>query len=448
MEINFPIQINRSFCGKKVLLLNPPGKFSYLRDYYCSSISKAGYYWPPIDLLVLSGLLRENFQIHIIDAITQALSAKKCAARIKEIKPDAIIFLSSVQSCEEDFKFIKQIKNNEEMVIIGCGEIFLENPQRILEKNSFIDGAILDFTRPDVVEFIKVPERFNRVLQQTPENKMGSFRYPPPLHARFPLYRYRYPLTKSKPFTSVLAAYGCPFHCDFCNSGNLGYKVRDIKNVLDELKSVTKLGIKQIFFADMTFGANKNHTIQLCDAILKEKMGITWNCFSRVDVIDEQLLMAMKKAGCRLIQFGIENVDQNMLKKYGKKILLSQIKSTFNLLKRSDILIGAHFLFGLPEESLNSIRASINSIEELRPDYISFNIFRPRKLSSLSLEKSTPNANVLNKYIRRAYLKYYLHPRYLLNRLSNMTSLHEFSNLFYMGRTLCRNLVLRRVQNS
>ena len=448
MEINSLIQINGSFSGKKVLLLNPPGKFSYLRDYYCSSISKAGYYWPPIDLLVLSGLLSKSFHIHIIDAITQALNTEKCAAEIREIKPDAIIFLSSVQSCEEDFKFLKQIKNNEAMVIIGCGEIFLENPQRILEKNSFIDGAILDFTCPDVVEFIEAPERFSHILPQTPENEMGHFKYPPPLHAKFPLYRYRYPFTKSKPFTSILAAYGCPFHCDFCNSGRLGYKVRDINNILDELKSVTELGIKQIFFADMTFGADKNHAIQLCDAIFKKKIGITWNCFSRVDVIDEQLLTAMKKAGCRLIQFGIENIDQDMLKKYGKKISLSQIKKTFNLLKQNDIFIGAHFLFGLPDESLNSVRASINSIEELRPDYISLNIFSPRKLSSLSLEKSTPNANILNKYIRRAYLKYYLHPRYLLNRLSNMTSLYEFSNVFYMGRTLCRNLVMRRVQNS
>ena len=70
---------------KKILLLNPPGKKRYLRDQYCSSSAKADYYWPAIDLLVLSGILSRDFNIEVVDAIVQKMSAEQTIRFIEDL---------------------------------------------------------------------------------------------------------------------------------------------------------------------------------------------------------------------------------------------------------------------------------------------------------------------------------------------------------------------------
>jgi len=432
---------------KRVLLLNPPGKRSYLRDYYCSSISKAGYYWPPIDLLVLSGLLKNRFDVHVLDAIIKKQGIEKCAWEIKGIDPEIIIFLSSTKSYKDDFSFMRRIKQAQNALSIGCGEIFLEDSQKTLKENPFLDGVILDFTNPSIADFLMSPSLFNKTLpkQKRQKNKSLLFTYPTPLHEKFPLRQYRYPYNRSKPFTSVLTTYGCAHNCHFCNSGNLGFKRRNISNVVDELKEIRKLGIKQVFFADMTFGENREHTFHLCDAICKEGIELNWNCYSRVDVVDERLLKAMKRAGCHLVQYGIENIDQHLLQKYGKNISLSQVKNTFELMKKQNILSGAHFLFGLSEESPSSVKESIRFIRLLKPDYVSFNIFHPRKSSRLSHESPPDNLKLLHKDIRKGYFQFYMSPFYLAKKLMGIRSLYELGNLLYMGKMLCRNLVTGKI---
>lgn len=62
----------------RVLLLNPPGGKLYIRDYYCSFSSKASYYWPPQDLICLSGVLDERFEVGVVDAIVGRLSPEAC----------------------------------------------------------------------------------------------------------------------------------------------------------------------------------------------------------------------------------------------------------------------------------------------------------------------------------------------------------------------------------
>lgn len=441
------INLMKSTTSKKILLLNPPGRISYLRDYYCSSISKAGYYWPPIDLLVLSGLLGRKFEVYILDSIARKLSFAKCEHEIKEINPDIIIFLSSVLSYKEDFSFIEKLKGIN-VLIFGVGEIFMENTQDIIGEYPFIDGAILDFTNDAVSDFVEDPAQFNYIIKSQTNQPGKFFEYPPPLLERFPLFLYRYPYNRSKPFTSIITTYGCPYGCHFCNSGNIGFKLRKLDNIIEELRYIVKSGIKQVFFADMTFGVNREHTARLCNAICKEGIKIQWNCYSRVDIIDEDLLRLMKRAGCYLIQFGVESVDHDMLKRYGKPISPQAVKSTFNMLKKNKILSGAHFLFGLPGESMETVKESIKSVKELDPDYVSFNIFKPRKGSLLSLKNSSDNIGVLDKHIRRGYIKFYLRPGYLIKRILKMRSLYELNNIFYMGSILCRNLIAGSIQGA
>ncbi|MFC2061701.1 B12-binding domain-containing radical SAM protein [Elusimicrobiota bacterium] len=430
--------------NKKILLLNPPGKFRYLRDYYCSSISKAGYYWHPIDLLILSGYLHEKYEINVIDCIAESLNADDCYNRIKEIVPDVVIFLSSVLSYEEDIQFIKRIKELKNIKTIGCGEIFLQAPHKTLADNPHVDAVILDFTNKDILDFIEYSSRYDNILPFG-KNYGEYFRIPLPRHEKFPLSRYRYPCSRSHPFASVLTNYGCPYKCHFCNSGNLGFKIREIDNVIGELKYIKELGISQIFIKDMTFGADREHALEFCKAIVKEGVEIQWNCYARIDTVDEELIRYMKEAGCYLIQFGIENIDDKLTEKYGKKIAISRVNEVFKMLRKQKILTGAHFLFGLPEEPAGSAKESMAFSRKIRPDYVSYNIYSPRKGSSLAAQAPAGQNSQLRNCINKGYFRFYLRPGYIFSRLSKIRSFYELKNLLYMGKMLASNIIKDRI---
>jgi len=129
---------------KKILLLNLPGKKPYLRDYYCSLISKGDFIWHPLDLTVLSGILSSKFEIKVIDALAQKMDSQKCYQEISKIRPEVIIFLSGAVSWEEDKEFLKGIKKKQRIQLIGTGDIFLFNSEDLLKKYKFLNALILE----------------------------------------------------------------------------------------------------------------------------------------------------------------------------------------------------------------------------------------------------------------------------------------------------------------
>ncbi len=326
---------------RKILLLNPPGDKQYIRDYYCSTVSKAGYYWHPIDLLFQSGIIGSLHDVDIIDAIASRKSSKQVINDIKNKSYDAIFFLTSSQSWETDFKILENLKKRNE-ILIGSGEIFCQESWKILKKFDFIDAALLDFTSDDVIHYLN--GNYNKIKTMTyrlnndikyinnPTN-YTDFSIPIPKHELFPLKMYKMPFMKFPIFATLLTTYSCPFSCKFCNSGrsNLVFKKRNLKNVIEEMIYITSLGIKQLFFKDMTFGVDRNHSFRLCEEILENKLQVCWNCYSRIELMEEELLDIMIKSGCYLIQFGIESWDEELLSKYGKASLNSR---TMHILKK------------------------------------------------------------------------------------------------------------------
>jgi len=101
----------------KILLINPPGKELYLRDQHCSSISKADYYWPPIDLLILSGIVSTEHEVFIIDAIIDNIGENECLDLINKYLPDYIIFLTGIVSWQGDFDFIQKVITKKRIII-------------------------------------------------------------------------------------------------------------------------------------------------------------------------------------------------------------------------------------------------------------------------------------------------------------------------------------------
>ncbi len=139
---------------RRVLLLNPPGFQIYIRDYYCSKVSKARYLYHPVDLLMLSGTLAEHHEIRVLDGMIDGWTHHSVAQAIQSFQPDVIVFLTGVVSYIEDMQFIAELKRILPFVAVASGELFLEDPRGTLAGFPEVDAAILDFTGRGILDLI------------------------------------------------------------------------------------------------------------------------------------------------------------------------------------------------------------------------------------------------------------------------------------------------------
>jgi radical SAM superfamily enzyme YgiQ (UPF0313 family) len=380
----------------KVLLLNPPGSRIFVRDYYCSKVSKANYLYHPVDLLMLSGTLNSRHEIRVIDGMIDSSTPGIVATSIRSFPPDVIIFLTGVVSFREDFQFMETIKKEVGCRIIATGELFLDNPAQQMDRFPCLDAAILDFTSDEILTLLErihpddgfevgdpIPNivyRSGETVIEGPEIRGSgeTFTVPVPRHEMFPNHHYRYPFVRRFPFATVLTDFGCPFHCGFCAISSLGHKVRRVDNVLEELDHIKKLGFKDIYFDDQTFGAQRKRTERLLEEMIHRKYELGFICFTRADTVDREFLRLMKQAGCHTVVFGVESKSDTALKQAGKGLTGSQIRDAISWCKALKIRTVGTFVIGLPGMSQTEAEEMGDFAIDLGLDFASFNVPAPR----------------------------------------------------------------------
>ena len=458
---------------KKVLLLNPPGKRLYLRDYFCSKVSQADYITQPVDLLMLSGILSAQFEVHFMDAIAGKLSIEAALKEIRRIDPFAVISLFGAVSLSEDLDFAAQIKEiRRDIRMVGIGDVFNSGGERYLGAGSPLDALLLDFTAPDIVSYLNgdygaindmVIRDGAKVFPAKTKRSAGRFDIPVPLHQLFTKYNYRHPFVRSGKFATVLADYGCPYPCSFCVMGTLGFKVRPVNQVIAELKLVKSLGIDEVLFHTQTFGAHASSAKELCHEMAAADLRLGWTCFSRVDVADPELLDAMKKAGCHTIIFGVESGSDDILKKYRKGYTREQINSTVDYCDRIGIETVGTFIIGLPEETNETMAATLRLLKTIKLDYASFNVAVPRigtalreeavsyglvdkdcdimdqSGSDIAMASRSLTKEEISGYRRKAVFSFYFRARYIFRRLMKIRSWRHFTRQLHQAVALVKN---------
>ncbi|MBI2267567.1 MAG: radical SAM protein [Armatimonadetes bacterium] len=459
---------------KRVLLLNPPNPRLCIRDYYHSKTSKTNYLFPPIELVVLSGILSTRHEVDVLDAIADRMPDEKCLEKIAKKGYDAIVTLMGDVSFGHDVYFLQQVRARTRAPLFAMGDCLLETPEQRLRELPFLDGILLDFTNQDIVRFLGGDrDQLHCMAYRDGEKTVESiapwgekeFEIPVPRHELFTSRSYRFPLVRNPRFTTMLTDYGCRFKCTFCVSGTLGHKQRPAGNVIQEMKHVYSLGIREIFFEDNTFRSNKLDNRKLCEAMIEADLGMGWVCFSRVDVVDETTLALMKRAGCHTIIFGVESAAPEILKRYRKGYTLEKVRTTFQLCRKLGIRTVGTFLFGLPEDTWETCRKTINLAVELDCDYASFNMAVPRAhtgLREIALQEGLVSADLRNmdqsgaeicmptrhltieqlKRIKRNFVtRFYLRPSYFLKRLRGIGNFYELRENLSEALALFRGIL-------
>ena len=172
----------------------------------------------------------------------------------------------------------------------------------------------------------------------------------------------------------VITSRGCVQWCNFCievRTHGRKYRVRSIKNVVDELEFLQKTyNAKYFAFIDDAFTVNRQRTVEMCNEIKKRKLKIKWACETRVDMITKELLQTMKDAGCADVWFGIESGSQQVLDAMKKGISLAQTVRAFKWAKEVGLKANPNVILGVPGETKETAWETIKFVERLIPDYL------------------------------------------------------------------------------
>ena len=453
----------------KIVLFNPPGSKIYIRDYYCSKVSKAYYYPQPVDLLMQSAYFEEEkYDLTVIDAIAEKKSLDEVITQLENIQPEFIVGLLGSVSLKEDLLAYDSVKSALPQVKIACsGDALLDNYEDKLKEYDWLDVIITNFYIDGAKQWFESfqnksenQDSFRGVayLKETSDSSMefvfdagkisGKMEIPVPKQAAFK-GNYRMPFANAEPIATALTNYACPYPCTFCIMSTLPYATRTAESIIEELKYLKQNGYRFIYFSDQTFFQSKAVTREVLNWMVETDYGIDWMCFSRVDVVDEEDLKLMKSAGCRLIMFGVEWADNERLEKYKKHYSVDQIRNTFAISKRLGIKRLGTFLIGVPGQTKESIVNTVSFAKEIDTDYASFNVAVPRSQTSFreealemgliddSLEVMDQSGDVvvmgngvltkdeLYALKKKAYRSFYFRPSYLMKRMFSIRSWTE-----------------------
>ncbi len=182
-----------------------------------------------------------------------------------------------------------------------------------------------------------------------------------------------------KPAFNLNTSRGCPFTCTFCSNASIWGQMNrtfSAERIVDDIQSLMiDHGARGIYFREDNFACNKKRVNDFCELLIKRDINISWACETRVDNVDNDLLVLMNRAGCRGVFFGVESGSQRILDFLSKGTRLEQIKNIFDTCNRLDIKTYASFVVGLPNESEQELLDTLKFSEQIQPANKGFNIF-------------------------------------------------------------------------
>ena len=424
-----------------ILLINPPFPGKVSRGRYNRA-------WPPLDLLNCAALLEgQGHQPRLIDGRARKWSPESIRAAARQ--SDLILLTSSPldrwQCPNLEIDGVVETAGllpRERLFLSGVhGSLFPAELLRLTGAAGVIQGepegaviALAQGAPRSEVPGLAWLEAGGKVAANPPGAPVALEDLDQPAYHLLDLDDYAYDLLGPR-LALVETARGCPFHCAFCLKTMYPppLRAKPSEQVLAEVVELVEVeGAKSIYFIDLEMTSRRRAVEALCQGIIKARLAFGWTCQTRVDTVDEELLRLMKRAGLKLIHFGVESASEDSLGQAGKGVGLEKAASAFEAARRVGVKTAAFFMFGLPGEGPREAQATLALARRLAPTFASFHLMTPYpgtawgpKAASWSEWAQAVRAQEQQwaPFIRKAYLGYYLRPGYLRPGLAGLRGL-------------------------
>lgn len=473
----------------KVVLINPPVSFDVFYGEWDMSDVKSSS--PPLGILSLAAMIRKyGYEVTVLDAHAENLTiadikkiiavenpkivgitamtvmvsaASEIAKAVKEVNSNITTVLGGVHVTAEPVETLNRYPQFD-LAVVGEGEIvFTELLERLRTNGE--SGTIQSLVWRAMDGKITVNQRraFFKSLDE----------FPPPAFDLVPnlFNHYRLSVFGTKKFKSVglVTSRGCTGKCTFCDLGVVGrgYRANTGKYLISLMKDVyKKYGVTDFLFYDDLFVGSRPRLQEICEIIIKEKLPFTWSCCARVDFIHKDMLNLMKKAGCWMIEYGIESGSQRIIDSMRKNISKDKIREIINATYDAGIVTKGNFIFGNPGEDHWSLHESIDFACDIKLNYAQHTFLQPLPGSELyetagkfgTFDSSWDRFNTFSinfiprgftrddlvSYSKYFWNRFYLRPHIILQEIRKINSIEDMKRAWLAFKGFIKATVYKR----
>lgn len=380
----------------RVLLVNPSmnmqklGRFAELLEPM-----------PPTGIAYIAGaLVHAGFYTRAVDMFAEKLTAVDVVERVKRFAPDVVgmtVLTPSAPTCEALSRMIRQALPRVKIVWGGVhADVFAKD----ILRSGAADFVVNHDGEDTIVELMRALEGGDTTFGgidgltwldgETPvTNKTRALRrdldsLPYPAWDLFPYHRYGLlPFADvDKPVLTMTGSRGCPYRCDYCSLLHSGkvYRRRDPLKIVDEYEHlVDRYGVKQIGFVDPIFPLVIKDLEPLCKEMIARKLDqrCVWLSETRADRLDADTCRMMYEGGCRRVLMGIESGVDLLLGNVNKNLTTEKVRWGVQNARNAGLQTVGLFMIGMPGETPEMTRETIEFAVDLDLDFAKFAITVP-----------------------------------------------------------------------
>ena len=369
----------------RVLLINP----SYPFEEFPRLLVTLPY--------VAAALRSEGHEVEILDLLLARTTPDKIERRMQRFRPECVGITSVTLNHHIAESIAEVVRKCDERVPIVMGgphvSFEIEGSFQRLPALDYVAIGEGEHTMRELVRALSgrmdlrdvrglagIDRSTGRAWKNAPrplEDDLDTL--PTPARDLVPLARY----LAFDSHASVVTSRGCPYSCVFCSAPawtGRQVRYRDPKLCVDEIEELARLGFTEITIEDDLFTLYRKHFLAVCGELVRRNTGIRWNAFSRVDTISPEIVETMAKAGCQAICYGVESGNQEVLDLVKKKSNLDKVKEAMRMTQGVGISALASFIIGLPGETEETLRKTVEFANELHQEFGSlygFHILAP-----------------------------------------------------------------------
>ena len=382
--------------NNKILFLIPPERTNFYREIGNEPTMHIGLAY--VATYVATHLPME---VKVIDATVEKVREQQIYRIIENYKPNILAMTAYTFQIKDAARIAEETKARVPGVRVIIGGYHVNAiPERTLREFPGFDFAVFGEGEQTAVELIQdiraggnakgvhgVARRQGDEIIINPQREyiddLSSLPYPD--FSLFAIRKYGNTVDPPSMFwlrcVPIYMNRGCPFKCTFClrSFGNR-IRYRPLEHVMGEIeRDLLKYRANRLIILDETFTTNREYTMRFSHRMIRNGFNkrVKWFCQTRTDLADSELLLQLKSAGCRFINFGIESGSEEQLRAVNKKVTLSHALNMVREAVKLGIRVQCGFIIGLPGETQKTAKDTIQTALRVDPSIATFSILTP-----------------------------------------------------------------------
>lgn len=368
-----------------VLLINSPMVLNRRgSSYFVSEGDEKSNY--PMGILYIAAYLRKHeVRVQVMDITAAGYTLEDILERVASEKPVLVGISAMTPGLRSAVVIAEELKRKfGDSVTVGLGGSHVNSDLKFTERFPVFDFSVLgegEKTTLDIVRRLQAGEKVRGIIQGVPIDDLEEI--PPPARDLInykDYFRDEESAKGRKPAATMLSSRGCPFHCSFCSIPVIRHKVRirDAKSVVDEMEAIYDTCDGAYSFVDDVLTLNKTSMIALCREILDRKLKVRWMGMTRANLLSEEMVAFMARAGCTDLFFGVESGSERVRNEViQKRVTDKEIADSVALCRKHGIHVSLFLMAGFPGETWEDLKATINIGSKVKADLIGIRITVP-----------------------------------------------------------------------